>query len=93
MCSEEQTEASGTKWFRGASVQGLQSTHLHEGRGVLDCHALLHGLEDNLSGVPLNLFVGEPPAENAEAGYLGGQSPPGEKQDHITVPLRTQTPS
>lgn len=88
MCSEGQTGTNGTKRFRGASVQGLQSTHLHEGRGVLDCHAFLHGLEDNLSGVPLNLFVGEPPAENAEASYLGGQSPPSEKQDHITVPLK-----
>lgn len=57
---------------------------VHEGRGVLDCRALLCGLEDAFSGVPLNLFVGEPPAENAVADCPGGPSSRSEKQDHVS---------
>lgn len=41
--------------------------------------------------MPLNLFVGEPPAENDEAGYPGGQSSLSEKQD--LVYFGVQTPS
>lgn len=64
----------------------------HEGRGALDCGALLCGLEDDFSGVPLNLFAGEPPAEKRlrltaqVASHLG-------VKNKITFPFRAQPPS
>lgn len=65
----------------------------HKGRGALDCGALLCGLEDDFSGVPLNLFAGEPPAEKAAADCPGGQSSRSEKQDHISVQSSASIPS